>query len=72
MTRNMSQTITEDQVVTAAKDLNKDEFTRAELAESLSVERPDIKEGFRAARQAGKLEKVRNDDGTGVFKLSNS
>lgn len=67
----MPQEITPDQVVTAARDLGQAEFTRADLAGKLEVERPAIKQGFKAARQAGRLEKVRNDDeGTGVFRLT--
>ena len=63
--------ITEDQVVSAAKELQQDEFTRADLADKLSVKRPDIKQGFRSAREAGRLEKTRNDDdGTGHFRLT--
>jgi len=67
----MSQTITADQVVSAAQDLGQAEFTRADLAEKLNVERKELKEGFKAARQSGDLEKIRNDeDGTGLFKLT--
>ncbi len=63
--------ITPDQVVTAAKELGKDEFTRKDLAEKLGVEQTDIRRGVRGARQAGKLDKVRDDDqGTGHFRLT--
>ena len=66
----MSETITADQVLTAAKDLGQEEFTRGDLAEKLGVEKPDIKKGFRQARQAGRLEKVRDDEeNTGYFRL---
>jgi DNA-binding transcriptional regulator LsrR (DeoR family) len=67
----MNQTITEDQVTNAARELDQDEFTRADLAAKLGVERKEMKRGFKAARQAGSLEKVRTDgDGTGCFRLS--
>jgi DNA-binding transcriptional regulator LsrR (DeoR family) len=67
----MSQTITPDSVVSAAAELDKEEFTRADLAGKLNVERPAIKEAFKAARKSGRLEKVRNDDeGTGWFRLA--
>jgi DNA-binding transcriptional regulator LsrR (DeoR family) len=69
----MSQTITADQVVGAAKELNQDEFTRADLASKLGVKRPDIKSAFKEARRAGRLDKVREDkQGTGQFKLTDS
>ena len=67
----MSQTITPDSVVSAAQELDQSEFTRADLAGRLNVQRPEIKEAFKAARKSGRLEKVRNDDeGTGYFRLA--
>jgi DNA-binding MarR family transcriptional regulator len=67
----MDQTITADQVVDAARGLGKEEFTRGDLADKLGVEKPDIKPAFRQARQAGRLEKVRDDeDNTGHFRLT--
>lgn len=69
----MSETITQDQVVDAAKSLGKDDFTRADLAGQLNVERKQLKQGFKAARQAGSLEKIGDDDdGTGRFRLTAS
>ena len=67
----MGKTITEEQVVGAARELNQDEFTRAELAGKLDVKRGEMRDAFKAAKSAGKLEKVGNDDeGTGVFRLT--
>ena len=67
----MAQEITADQVVNAARELGQDEFTREDLANKLGVEKQDIKPGFREARQAGRLEKTRDDDeNTGHFKLT--
>lgn len=67
----MSQTITPEQVVGAARDLNRVEFTRADLAAELNVQRSDFKAGFKAARKAGSVEKVRDDgQGTGIFRLT--
>jgi DNA-binding transcriptional regulator LsrR (DeoR family) len=65
------QTITADQVVEAAQGLDQEEFTRGDLAQKLGVEKPDIKPAFREARQAGRLEKVRDDEeNTGHFRLT--
>jgi len=67
----MPQSVTSDQVIGAARDLGQAEFTRADLAEALGVERPELKEGFKAARRSGRLEKVRDDEGgTGHFRLT--
>jgi len=67
----MAREITADQVVTTARELDQDEFTRADLAGKLSVERSELKQGFKAARKAGRVEKIRNDDeGTGLFRLT--
>jgi DNA-binding transcriptional regulator LsrR (DeoR family) len=66
----MSETITAEQVVEAAQELGQEEFTRGDLAEKLGVEKPDIRKGFRQARQSGRLEKVRDDEeNTGYFRL---
>ena len=66
----MESTVTEEQLVTAAKQLDQDEFTRADLAAKLGVEKPDLKQAFISARKAGRLEKVRVDeDNTRHFRL---
>lgn len=66
----MSANITEDQVVSAARELDQEQFTRADLASKLGVERSEFKDAFKAARQGGSLVKVKNDDeGTGLFRL---
>jgi hypothetical protein len=67
----MDQTITEDQVVQSAENLGKDEFTRADLAERLGVDKPELKQPFHQARKAGRLDKVRDDEnGDGLFRLT--
>jgi transcription initiation factor IIE alpha subunit len=67
----MAETITPEQVLEAARSLDKEEFTRGDLAEQLGVEKPEIRKGFREARQSGRLEKVRDDEeNTGWFRLT--
>ena len=67
----MPKTITPDQVVAAAEGLDKDDFTRADLAQKLGTDKPAISKGFRQARRAGRLDKVRDDqEGTGHFRLT--
>lgn len=67
----MPEPVTPDQVVTAAKELGQDRFTRSDLESSLGVERSELKPGFKAARQSGRLEKVGEDaEGKGQFQLT--
>lgn len=67
----MKSTITEDELVGAARELGQPEFTRGDLAKQLGVEKPDLKQAFVRARKAGRLEKVRDDeDNTGHFRLT--
>jgi hypothetical protein len=67
----MNLTITADQIVEAAQALDQDEFTRADVAKQLGVEKPELKQGFQQARKAGRLEKTRDDEeNTGHFRLT--
>jgi hypothetical protein len=67
----MSDGITSDSIVEAAKQLGKDEFSRPDIAGQLGVEKADIKAAFREARKLGKIEKTRDDEeNTGYFKLT--
>ena len=44
--------------------------TREDLAKKLGTKKPDLMKGFRQARKAGRLEKVRDDEeGTGHFRV---
>jgi DNA-binding transcriptional regulator LsrR (DeoR family) len=67
----MKSTITADQLVGAAQDLGQEEFTRADVANRLGVEKPELKHAFVQARKAGRLTKVRDDEeNTGHFRLT--
>jgi DNA-binding transcriptional regulator LsrR (DeoR family) len=64
-------TVTADQLVSAARELGRDEFTRADIAEQLGVEKPELKQAFAQARKAGRIEKTRDDESnTGHFRLT--
>ena len=64
-------TITEDQLISAAKELDQEEFTRQDIASELGVEKPELKQAFARARKAGRLEKTRDDEeNTGHFRLT--
>lgn len=67
----MNQEITADQVIQAARTLDRGEFTRAEVAAKLGVRRREVDEGFRNARRGGRLRRVRTDaHGTRHFRLA--
>ncbi len=67
----MNLTITADNLVEAAQALDQDEFTRADVAEQLGVEKPELKQAFLRARKSGRVEKVRDDEeNTGHFRLT--
>jgi DNA-binding transcriptional regulator LsrR (DeoR family) len=67
----MKLTITADQLVAAARELDQPEFTRADVAQKLGVEKADLKQAFVRARKAGQVEKVRDDEeNTGHFRLT--
>jgi DNA-binding transcriptional regulator LsrR (DeoR family) len=67
----MKSTITEDQLVGAAQELGQEEFTRADVANRLEVEKPELKRAFVQARKAGRIAKVRDDEeNTGHFRLT--
>lgn len=64
-------TITADQLVEAARELGQAEFTRADIAGRLGVEKPELKQAFAQARKAGRIEKVRDDEeNTGHFRVT--
>jgi hypothetical protein len=67
----MTKSITQEQVVMAAQDLDQPEFSRADLAQELGVEKTELKQGVKSARKAGRLEKVGDDEeGNGRFRLA--
>jgi DNA-binding transcriptional regulator LsrR (DeoR family) len=66
----MQLTVTKEQLVEAAKELGQDEFTRADVAGKLGVDKPELKQAFVHARKAGQVEKVRDDEeNTAHFRL---
>jgi DNA-binding transcriptional regulator LsrR (DeoR family) len=67
----MNLTITADQLIEAAEALDQEEFTRADVAKQLGVEKPELKQAFARARKKGRVEKVRDDEeNTGHFRLT--
>jgi DNA-binding transcriptional regulator LsrR (DeoR family) len=67
----MAQDFTAEQIVDAAKALDQAEFTRADVAGQLGVEKQNIKQAFNQARKQDLIEKTRDDDeNTGHFKVT--
>jgi hypothetical protein len=67
---NMAETVTSDQLAAAARGLEKDQFTRAELADKLGVQVSDIKQAVKEARQEGRIDWTgENEEGKGLFRL---
>jgi hypothetical protein len=66
----MADSPTQEQVLDAARSLDEG-FTRDQVAEKLGVERQKMRQSWRAAKQAGQLEKVgENAEGTNIFKVT--
>ncbi len=66
----MADSPTQEEVLEAARSIE-GAFTRDQVAEKLGVERQKMKQSWRAAKQAGELEKVGEDaDGNNTFKVA--
>ena len=66
----MAKAPTEEEVLDAARSLGREEFTREEVAEKLGAEISEMRPSWKAAKDAGKIEQVRNDDGTRYLRLT--
>ena len=65
----MAQEATQEQVLEAARSLDQDEFTRRDVADKLGTEISAMQPSWKAAKQAGRLEKVREEGGQRHFRL---
>lgn len=65
----MAEDATQEQVLEAARSLEGDEFTREDVAEKLGTEVSAMRPGWKAAKQANRLEKVREDGDKRFFRL---
>ena len=66
----MAQAPTEDEVVDAARSLEREEFTRDDVAEKLGVEISVLQPSWKAAKNAGRIQKSRNEGGTRYLRLA--
>ena len=64
----MAQEATQEEVLEAARSLG-GEFTREDVADKLDVEVSAMQPSWKAAKQAGRLEKVREEGGKRHFRL---
>jgi hypothetical protein len=67
----MAKEATQEQVLEAARSLDRDEFTREDVADVLGTEVSAMQPSWKAAKQAGRLEKVREEGGKRHFRLVN-
>lgn len=65
----MAQEANQEQVLEAARSLGRDEFTRQEVADELGTDVSSMRASWKAAKQAGRLEKVREEGGKRHFRL---
>jgi len=63
----MAQPATQEQVLEAARSLDRDEFTRDDVAEKLGLEISEMQPSWKAAKEAGQLQKV--EGGERLFRL---
>lgn len=65
----MAEDATQEQVLEAARSLDGDEFTREDVAEKLGTDVAAMRPGWKAAKQANRLEKVREDGDKRFFRV---
>jgi hypothetical protein len=67
----MSQEATREQVLEAARSLDRDEgFTREDVAGQLGLEISEMRPSWKAAKQAGQIQQVSSRDGKRFFRLA--
>jgi hypothetical protein len=67
----MAQSPSQDDVLEAARGLGKSEFSRDDVAAKLGIERSEMKPAWKAAKDSGRLVKVRSgEDGTNYFRVA--
>jgi hypothetical protein len=67
----MAKEATQEQILEAARSLDRDEFTREDVADELGTEVSAMKPSWKAAKKAGQLVKVRDEGGKRHFRLAN-
>ena len=67
----MANEVTEDQVLEAARSLDGDQgFTREDVAEKLGTEVAEMRPSWKAAKEAGKLEKIQSKGDKRLFRVA--
>jgi hypothetical protein len=68
----MAQEANQEQVLEAARSLDRAEgFTREEVAGALGVEISEMRPSWKAAKEAGKIQRVSSKGGKRLFRLAN-
>ena len=67
----MPQEATQEQVLEAARSLDRDEgFTREDVAKHLGLEISEMRPSWKAAKEAGKIQQVGSSGGKRLFRLA--
>ena len=67
----MPREATQEQVLEAARSLDRDAgFTRAEVAGVLGLEISEMRPSWKAAKEAGRIQQIRNSDGKRFFRIA--
>jgi len=68
--QRMAQAATQEQVLEAARSLDREEFTREDVAEKLGLEISEMRPSWKAAKEADQLQRVRSEGGKRLFRLT--
>jgi len=68
----MAQEATQEQVLEAARSLDREEFTREDVAEKLGLEVSQMRPSWKAAKEAGQFEQVSSEGGKRLFRVAKS
>ncbi len=67
----MPQEATQEQVLEAARSLDRDEgFTREDVAVQLGLEISEMRPSWKAAKEAGHIQQISNEGGKRLFRLA--
>ena len=66
----MAKEATQEEVLEAARSLDRDEFTRDDVAEKLGLEISEMQPSWKAAKEAGDLERVEGGGDERRFRLA--
>ncbi len=66
----MAEEVTQEQVLEAARSIEGEDFTREDVAEKLGLAVSAMQPSWKAAKESGRLQKVRSEGGKRHFRLA--